>query len=273
MQRRGWIKNTTNTDEIASEIKRFFRIPDLDSVPEFPVSARKADRLEQLSGPQRAWCFRARELASSLVVNGFSKVLLPQVKAKLRECAAYAREARHLPKVLSEAGIRFVVVEPLPGAKIDGAAFWLEERSPVIAVSIRFDRIDAFWFTVMHELAHVESEDALSVDSDLAGEDTVPAALKLSQERSADAKAAAMLVPPDELNSFIRRVGPLYSKERITQFAYRIKMHPGIIVGQLQHLGEIGYSANREMLVKMRDVVTNVSLTDGWGRTVALGDN
>jgi HTH-type transcriptional regulator/antitoxin HigA len=67
------------------------------------------------------------------------------------------------------------------------------------------------------------------------------------------------------------RVSPLYSKTRIIQFAHTIQIHPGIIVGQLQYRGEIGYSANREMLVKIRDIVIDSALTDGWGRSVQIG--
>jgi len=210
-------------------------------------------------------------MAQALQVSPFNRNSLPTVRNKLRTCAAYLQSTKTLPELFSKAGIRFVIVEPLPGAKIDGAAFWLNETSPVIAVSIRYDRIDAFWFTVMHEFAHIEAAHSLSVDSDLAGDDAMPMEAKDDQERDADANAAASLIPPDEIDSFIRRVGPLYSKERIIQFAHRIKMHPGIIVGQLQHRGEIGYSANREMLVKVRNVVIETALTDGWGRIIGGG--
>ena len=77
-----------------------------------------------------------------------------------------------------------------------------------------------------------------------------------------------MLIPPAELDSFIRRVGPLYAKARIVQFANRIKIHPAIVVGQLQHRGEIGYHANREMLSKVKHYVLPTAITDGWGTTL-----
>ena len=70
------------------------------------------------------------------------------------------------------------------------------------------------------------------------------------------------------LDDFVIRVSPLYSKARINQFANRIKIHPGIIVGQLQHRGEISYASHRHALAKVRDVVTSTALTDGWGHTV-----
>src|SRR5262249_59975483 len=89
-------------------------------------------------------------------------------------------------------------------------------------------------------------------------------------EQRANAEAANTLIPTSEMDSFIKRVGPLYSKERINQLANRLKIHPGIIVGQLQHRHEIGPAANREMLVKIRHFVTPVAVTDGWGNTIDL---
>ncbi len=84
-------------------------------------------------------------------------------------------------------------------------------------------------------------------------------------EISADAFACNFLVPKQEIESFIARVRPLYSRVRINQFANRIQVHPGIIVGQLQHRKEIKYSQGREMLVKVRESVIQSAVTDGWG--------
>jgi HTH-type transcriptional regulator/antitoxin HigA len=92
-----------------------------------------------------------------------------------------------------------------------------------------------------------------------------------SAETRADREAANMLIPRAQLDSFIARVGPLYSKDRINRFANRIGIHPGIIVGQLQYRKEIPYSANREMLVPVREIVIGEALTDGWGKTVGTG--
>jgi HTH-type transcriptional regulator / antitoxin HigA len=157
--------------------------------------------------------------------------------------------------------------------KIDGAAFWLDANSPVIALSIRFDRVDGFWFTLMHEFAHIKHGDALSIDSELV-DGTIGIAVALvkdeAEQRASDSATDA-LIPTTEMQSFISRVGPLYSKERIIQFAHKIKIHPGIIVGQLQHRNEINYGSNREMLVKIRADVVETALTDGWNRSITPG--
>ena len=274
MEKRGWIPETKSVPELERALKHFFQTESFDEEPTFPVAMRRPERLRYLSPPARAWLFRARQLASAIkVTRAFEHGRLRQLEQKLRVLAAYPKEAAKLPEVFAEYGIRFVVVEPLPNGTMDGAAFWLDENSPVIAVSVRYDRMDIFWFTVMHEFAHVRNGDGLAVDTELIAETAkeTPTLLREEQETRANTEAAAALVSPDELDSFIRRVGPLYSKVRIVQFAHRIKIHPSIIIGQLQHRGELSPRTNKEMLPKIRNVITATALTDGWGRTISPG--
>lgn len=269
MQRRGWIKTTKTLQELEVELRKFFDTDSIYDPPPLPVSARKYLPMDDLTPAQRAWCFRVRQLAKAPPAKPFRRDKLTSAKKTLRRLAAYPSEASRVSEVLSEHGIRFVVIEPLGGAKIDGCAFWLDDDSPVIAVSLRYDRIDCFWFTLMHEYSHIEHGDNGSVDSDLSTKERPPTLMKENIERRADEDAAAALIPPHELESFIRRVGPLYNKSRINQFAHRIKIHPGIIVGQLQHRGEIGYTANRGTLARVRSHVVSTALTDGWDQIIS----
>lgn len=269
MEKRGWIRKTKSPAELEVELCRFFDVTALDETPPLEVATRRADGVDgELTPSQRAWCYRAWTMAKSLAARPFDPGSLDKCLKQLRRLAAFPQEARKVPTVLIEHGIRFVVIEPLPGSKIDGAAFWIGEM-PVVALSLRYDRIDWFWFTLCHELSHVRHRDAISVDSDLTGEDREFAAAKSPVERRADNEAASTMIDPEVLESFVRRVAPMYSKQRISQFANRIKIHPGIIVGQLQHRGEIGFHANREMLVKIRDIVTPTAVTDGWGYSIS----
>jgi HTH-type transcriptional regulator/antitoxin HigA len=273
MQKRGWISSTDDLERLESDLKKFFGVESLDGDVLFPVATHRTTKLPYLNPAEKAWCFRARKMAGVLPVPPFRPDRLQQAEKELRKLAAYPKEARHLTELLAAYGIRFVVVEPLPGVKIDGAAFWLDSNSPVIALSIRFDRVDAFWFTLMHEFAHIKYGDALSVDSELI-DGTIGIAVALVEdeaERRASDSATDALIPTPEMQSFISRVGPLYSKERIIQFAHKMKIHPGIIVGQLQHRNEINYGSNREMLVKIRAAVVETALTDGWNRSITPG--
>jgi len=267
MERRGWIRTAENADELDQELRRFFG-SSLESEPSFTGAFLKSHPGEPMSLEERAWCFRARHVALSVASRPFDPSRGDALAKTLRHLAAYPSEAYKLPTVLGDHGIRLVIVEPLKHTELDGVTFWLDDHSPVIGITLRHDRIDGFWFTVLHEYSHVRHGDRFSFDRNLVGKEQVPSGMKEEAERRADEEAAALLIPPDEMQSFVNRIGPLYSKERIVQFAHTVKIHPGIIVGQLQHRGEVPYSANREMLVKIRERAIAASVCDGWGRTV-----
>jgi HTH-type transcriptional regulator/antitoxin HigA len=89
-------------------------------------------------------------------------------------------------------------------------------------------------------------------------------------EKAVNASAAATLIPRVEIDNFIARVSPLFSKEKIRGFAARLKTHPGIVVGQLHHRKKILFSHSREMLLPVKPHVFNSALIDGWGH-VATG--
>jgi HTH-type transcriptional regulator/antitoxin HigA len=269
MARRGWISQTDDINQLEVELRAFFGVESLETAPSLLVAARKSTSYEEMTPSQLAWCFKARNLARDLITNPYSDSCLGECEAKLRNLLAHATEVSRVPKVLAEFGIRFVIVQHLADSKIDGAAMWLNDDQPVIAISLRMNRIDSFWFTLFHEFIHIKNRDGLSVDCNLTGEDAMFSGMKPDFERRADEEAAARLVPPEMIDSFIKRIAPMYSKDRIIQFAHRIKVHPGIIVGQLQHRGEVKFSANREMLAQIRHRVIPTSVVDGWGSMLA----
>jgi len=93
----------------------------------------------------------------------------------------------------------------------------------------------------------------------------LPEEQKTDGEKEADKFAAESLIKPSELDSFIARVGPLYSKPMIAAFAAKVGVHPGIVVGQLHHRKVVPYRAHRQVLDQVRNIVTQSALTDGWG--------
>jgi len=279
MGRRGWIRPTDDADELESRLLRFFGVKSLEEEPDFWThAARKSTPYSRVTPSQWAWLVRARQLAEHLQAARFTDKRLEAGIEALRQCLPHTQEIRKVPHILAEAGVRLVVVEPLSGIKIDGACFWLNAHSPVIALSARYDRVDWFWHTLLHELGHVRARDGLRgdacpVDVEMFGdgESSSSDQEKPASERAADEFAVSFLVDRDALKDFIIRVGPLYSKTRILGFAGRMKVHPGVVVGQLQHLGEISYAHSRAMLEKVRNTLTASALTDGWGCQPTLG--
>lgn len=268
MAKRGWITSTDDPTDLEAELCRFFGQDDLTTEPQVCASLRSSIE-GNINAAQRAWCFRAMHLARAQRVAPYDESKWTEAVKKLRRLAAWPDHAARVPSALASMGIRFVVIEPLMKTRIDGAAFWLDEDSPVVALSARYDRIDSFWHTLGHELSHIKHRDATTLDIDLVGENRRTPLDMGEVERRADSEASAFWLDPDELQSFIVRVGPLYSRDRINQFANRIKVHPGIIVGQLQYRGELSYRNLRDTLVKIRDHVTSEAITDGWGNVIS----
>jgi HTH-type transcriptional regulator / antitoxin HigA len=267
MQKRRWIAETRDASELQQELDRFFGDSALGDprsssydLP-FEVSFKRTIKDSPLNNSEKAWVARAMQLAEACPAATFNEKGIPKLKVDLRHLAAKTQAAHRVPTLLTSAGIRYVVVSPLPNVKIDGAAFWLNPGSPVIAMSLRFDNIGSFWFGLMHEVDHIEHRDAFSFD-DLQSSPSDEA------EERASWNASNLLVPNHELEDFIRACRPRYSEARINNFATRLQIHPGIIVGQLQHRGEISYAAHRKLMTRVRDIVTKFSLTDGWGQPI-----
>jgi HTH-type transcriptional regulator / antitoxin HigA len=263
IMKRNWIEPSDNLDVVEHRVCRFFRISNVDENPNF-AHAAKAAQYDERTSLQYAWLFRAKELAASVHSSAYSEKKLRLALTQLKTLLVAPEEIRQVPQILAEAGVRFVIVEFIPGAKIDGAAFWLDNDIPVIALSIRFDRISNFWFVLRHEIEHVLRRDGVAVDIELTERIQRKEALPVEEIRANDA-AADFVVPTDELESFIMRVRPLYSEKRIMLFAKRIGVHPGLVVGRLQFREEVPYTHFHKYQVKIREIVTQTALTDGWG--------
>lgn len=262
MEKRNWIRPTRQIHETEREVCRFLEVNDISESPPLAVNAR-ANAPEGLNTSQIAWCYRAKKLARTLQAKTYREKHISELKIELRNLSKLARCAEDVVWLLADYGIRLVVIEHLPRCKIDGAALWLSEDAPVIALSLRYDRIDYFWFTLMHELSHIEHRDAERIDAEIA--EPEPATDPDCIEDRANRDAVNDLVGQSKLESFIRRNSPIFLKKSIIQFANTVGTHPGIVVGQLQRRGEIGWSSGRAMQVKVRDFVIRRALTDGWG--------
>ena len=268
--RRHWLEPSGNIEILEKRITDFFGIKSLEEelVPRLHA-ARKPTPYDSASPAQVAWLRRAEQLAPAVIAEPYSPRRFPMLVGEVQKLLQNPEDTRHLPRVLADYGVRLLVVEPLPQTKIDGACFWMNSKTPVITLSLRYDRIDYFWYTVAHELGHVKNQDG-AMDIELLERnghmpDEIP-----ESETEADAFATEMLIPQSELESFVARVSPLYSGLRIRGFATRIGVHPGIVVGQLQHRDEITYAQHRRFLVPVRGIITEAALTDGWSNTLPV---
>jgi HTH-type transcriptional regulator / antitoxin HigA len=267
MMARGWInvQNQKNIEEIESELVRFFKTESIEEIEVLPHAAKKTNALEGATPSQVAWLYRVQDIAANMLVSPYSKQKVKAVIEKLKPLLAAPEEARNVPRLLSECGIRFVVVEALKSSKIDGVCCWLDKKSPVIGMTLRFDRMDNFWFVLRHELEHVIQEHGLEkpvLDIDLGSQQAEQ--IIDEQEIVANNAASEFCAPKARIESFIARKAPLFPERDFLGLAKTLGVHPSLIAGQIQF--KTGrYDLFRTHLSKIRQPVVSSAMVDGWG--------
>lgn len=135
-------------------------------------------------------------------------------------------------KLLDESGVLLVLVPAIPKAHVSGIARWLTPTKPIIQMSLYGKTNDRFWFTFFHEAAHIllhannaEEKKAVFLDDPLSAKSDDP------KEKEADNWAGEWLIP----EKYTPELANLSRKDDVRQFSEKIGIHPGIVVGRLQH--------------------------------------
>jgi HTH-type transcriptional regulator/antitoxin HigA len=136
-------------------------------------------------------------------------------------------------ELLANSGIHLVIEKHLRRTYLDGSACLMPKTgAPVIGMTIRHDRIDNFWFVLLHELAHV----AAHLDKPDAPRksffDDLEAEAQGDDEKEADALAAEALIPADAWAGFVS--SPM-TPGSIAKFANSLTIHPAIVAGRYRH--------------------------------------
>lgn len=270
MIKRGWInaESVRDTAKVQPELMRFFGVNRLEDVEILPHNAKKTEVSIPPTPSQLAWLYRVKKIAGDMLVPRYTPQSVHSVVAKLKAAMPTADGVAKVPRIMAESGIRYVLVESLPTAKIDGVCFWLNDHSPVVGMSLRFDRIDNFWFVLRHELEHVAQEHGRSnmatmLDAELEKE-RAGTQTGIPEEDAANEAAQEFCVPQAQLDAFVARKDPFFSHADIIGFARLLKVHPGILAGQLQR--KTGrYERFRDYLVKVRAIISPNAIKDGWG--------
>jgi HTH-type transcriptional regulator / antitoxin HigA len=239
--RRGWIQTSSRITELERAVCEFLEIRDLREEPTAPVAKlRHTPSRDPETRAQVAWIKRASALVRDHHVGPFDKARFNEAMPRLFDLAQSPAKVASLPGELAALGVHFVVVPHLPKTYLDGAAFRVG-NNPVIALTLRYDRLDNLWFTFAHEAAHVARGDAGVMDDrpDRAERKKDPT------ERAADAAASDWLLDASSYETFREATADEPTRQQIESFALRMGRHPSIIVGRLQHDDVISWSQHR----------------------------
>ena len=244
MMKRGWIKAAGSVGELEEQLCHFFGIDDIDQPPTLAVSCRQAENHDPEVQAQVTWVKRVENLVCGQEVATFDLDGLKASMPKLLACTDDVEHVALVPQLLLELGVHFAIVPHLSKTYLDGAAFYVGGR-PVVALTLRYNRIDSFWFTLLHELGHIVAQHQGGYLDDLNN-------LAVNQEETeANQLAADWLIDSSALNDFVAATTPYFSAKKVQAFAQAQHRHSGIIVGRLQRDGQIPYNNFRKFLVKV----------------------
>lgn len=180
----------------------------------------------------KLWLANAATLAMESEIPEFRQESLDQhLITELVQLSRFDNGPALAREWLENAGIHFVISNPLPTMRLDGATLMLGDGRPLIALTLRFDRLDSFWFTLLHEIGHIKRH--LMKDSSLAFLDDLED-VNASDELEAEADAFAR-------NSAIQRdvwrrsdAHRHSTKASVLELATQLQIHPAIPAGRLR---------------------------------------
>ena len=249
MAKRGWIPKRRNLIDHGEKLLRVL-IDQAGGTQVAALSLYRTNgqrRINAKTDPYalRAWCWRVLALANVGAHKGRPYKpgsahkgrpykpgsVTEEFMREIAQQSVYEDGPRRAQERLAEHGIALVVERHLPRTYLDGAALRLHDGRPVIGLTLRYDRIDSFWFSLMHELAHVglhldKGEEESFID-DLSLQESDPL------EDEADKQAQDVLIPPEMWES-----SPV--RERATVLAVyglarEAGVHPAVIAGRVRH--------------------------------------
>jgi HTH-type transcriptional regulator / antitoxin HigA len=178
------------------------------------------------------WSLHVLALARvTRVPNAFSPRFLTKSFIRgLVSLSALDDGPRHVRGYLSKAGIAFITVSHLRHTYLDGAVFRPSGQSPVVALTLRHDRLDNFWFVLLHEIGHLSLGHLTKGTTWIADNLDLPKDAAVIEEE-ADAFAAESLLPPD----FDLHLRTEVSAAEIVQYAIEKGIGQAIVAGRIQH--------------------------------------
>lgn len=243
MAKRRWISSVADLTKQAKEL-----ISDLIERAGGPAVAsavlyRKNDHLRVNAKTDehalKAWCWYVLARANENPPKASYRpgtVTLNFLK-QIARLSPHVNGPRRAQKFLAKHGIPLVIVRHLNKTYLDGATLRLDDGRPVIGLTLRYDRIDNFWFCLLHELAHVgrhldRNQGDTFVD-DLTLRKVEEGARVDSLETQADEWAEEALIPQKKWETSTIRKRP--KPQAVMELAHELQIHPAIVAGRVRY--------------------------------------
>lgn len=240
----GFVENTRDALEKIKNLCAYFKISKLSILLRQDLLVNYRSCSESLNEKNivnsKAWLQTAINIGKDMEVDQFSKSKLEKYIPEIREMTLQSPGVflPRLKEIFSECGVSFVLLPHLKNSGINGAVTWVNNHKVILAINDRRSFADTFWFSLFHEIRHVLQEKHKLTLISFSSKNIEKMDKML--EEDADLFAQEILIPTDDYKSFVAISN--FTEYEVCQFAKKIKIHPGIVVGRLQKDKYIDYS-------------------------------
>ena len=228
MVKRNWLKETKDVGELVASVCAYLEVASLDEKIPLAVSFKCSPEEEPDYAAKVAWVKRVEHLAHARECKPYKR---EELIRRLPELLSFTENAQDVEKVrawLADLGIKCIYVPHLTKTYIDGVAFFLG-NVPVVALSLRYNRLDCYWFNLCHELNHIIHGKRHSyIDFELNNPEAMAREGDEVEERAANQHARNWLLDHDAYTGFVKLTQPFFSHEKVMAFAGNVHRHPSI---------------------------------------------
>lgn len=242
------VKKTKSTVEKVKELQRYFKISSLsvlgqkDFLVQYRTGISEVTDINVMNA--NAWVQTAINLGVQEDVETFDKKRLTEIIPEIRSMTIQKPSVFYprLKELLASCGIALVLLPNLKNCGINGAVKWISKDKVILALNDRRKYADTFWFALFHELGHVLQQRIkvlLVSEKNKTGYETDTLIQRL--EKEADEFSRNTLIPKSEYEDFLAVNTSGFKEEIVIEFADRINILPGIVVGRLQQDQYLSY--------------------------------
>jgi HTH-type transcriptional regulator/antitoxin HigA len=204
-----------------------------DDLPQ-PVYCKRTDRSPDAKA-LIAWQAQALHLAQQEDLPAYDPAVLntENLRTLVRQ-SYFSNGPQNAQELLNRWGIHMIILRHLDKTYLDGASFIAPWGNPVVGLTLRFDRLDNFWFTLLHELAHIHLHVDRSGKAFFDDTEHIQAEPDDPREQEAHKFAQDILIPP-EIWAEKRPILLPHPSERIVEsVAEELHISPAIIAGRIR---------------------------------------
>lgn len=251
--KKGWLTNVVSEIEKLKALLNFFGVAGVKewkAVWENPEAVyRRSPTFQSNPAAVAAWLRRGELEAIEVRCGPFNNSAFREALGRIRRLTKESPDVfePEMKRLCAAAGVAVVFVPELTGTLLYGTTRWIGKEKALIQLSLRGKSDDHLWFTFFHEAGHILLHGKKDVFIEAKGEGCRETGGS-EKEHEADRFAQDFLIPPGKYRAFIARGA--FNGRDIEEFAERIDIAPGIVVGRLQHDKIIPFSAKVNGLKK-----------------------